>query len=267
MQTFSGFHGLKTVHLVIGKMMAGMRTYSPGEKAAPALFLIPASLGGDRTEDIWPAGNLEKIRHIRTFIVENLRSARRFLRAAGFEADFSEVRFHLLNKHTSEAILNGFLDAADRGEDTGLLSEAGSPCVADPGQAIVRLAHRRKIQVIPLVGASSILLGLMASGFNGQQFAFHGYLPVKAHERQGKIRELERQAYAADQTQVFMETPFRNNVLMEDLLAVCLGKTMLCVACDLSLPSEYIRTRPVAEWKKKMPDLHKRTSIFLLYHP
>lgn len=245
-----------------------MQTEITGSRSTtPALYLIPSGLGGDVTETVWPGGNLDRIRHIRTFVVENIRSARRFLRQAGFDADFADVQFHVLNKHTGETEMLRFLDAAQRGEDTGLLSEAGTPCVADPGQALVRLAHQRHIRVIPLVGASSILLGLMASGFNGQQFAFHGYLPIKGAERQRKIRELERQAYTTDQTQIFMEAPFRNNALLEDLVSVCKPDTLLCVACDLSLPTEYIRSFPAARWKKEMPDLHKRTSIFLMYRP
>jgi 16S rRNA (cytidine1402-2'-O)-methyltransferase len=241
--------------------------HRPTNNPQARLFLIPSSLGGDSAADVWPPGNLDRIRHIRTFIVENVRSARRFLRMAGYMSDFEEVRFLLLNKHTTEAELGSYLDATAEGKDIGLLSEAGSPCVADPGQAIVCLAHKKGIRVVPLVGASAILLGLAASGFNGQQFAFHGYLPIKKSERQKKIRELERQAYAGDQTQIFMETPFRNNALMADLLIVCRPETMLCVACDLSLPDEFIRTHVVAQWRKKMPDLHKRPSIFLIYHP
>lgn len=185
---------------------------------------------------------------------------------AGFVVPFEEVTFLVLNKHTSPTDIPGFLDAASGQADIGLLSEAGSPCVADPGQAIVRLAHDKGIQVVPLVGASSILLGLMASGFNGQQFAFHGYLPIPKNLRQKKIRDIEQTAYQHDQTQIFMEAPFRNNQLTNDLILCCREETLLCIACDLSLPSEFIATKPIREWKKKMPDLHKRASIFLIYH-
>lgn len=239
----------------------------PSDQTKGRLFLIPSALGGDSAANVWPPGNLDRIRHIRTFVVENVRSARRFLRMAGFMANFGDIRFLLLNKHTTETELGRYLDPASEGMDIGLLSEAGNPCVADPGQSIVSLAHKKGILVVPLVGASAILLGLVASGFSGQRFAFHGYLPIHKGERQKAIRELERQAYAGDQTQIFMETPFRNNALMEDLLLVCRPETLLCVACDLSLPGEYIRTHSVEQWKKKLPDLHKRTSIFLIYHP
>ncbi|MFO7998665.1 MAG: SAM-dependent methyltransferase [Bacteroidales bacterium] len=232
----------------------------------PRLFLIPSDLGGESAGAVWPAGNLERIGHLRTFIVENIRSARRFLRMAGFIVPFEEVTFLVLNKHTRPTDIPGYLDAASMHADIGLLSEAGSPCVADPGQAIVRLAHTKGIRVVPLVGASSILLGLMASGFNGQQFAFHGYLPIPKNLRQKKIRDIEQTAYQHDQTQIFMEAPFRNNQLTADLILCCRDETLLCIASDLSLPSEFIATKPIREWKKKMPDLHKRASIFLIYH-
>ena len=235
---------------------------SPGK-----LFLVPTDLGGDAIGRIWPAGNLEMIRHIRYFIVENERSARRFLRKAGYDVPFEEVLMHVLNKHTREEEVDGFLDACYGGHDMGLLSEAGVPCVADPGQRIVRTAQRKNLIVIPLVGPSSILLALMASGFNGQHFIFHGYLPVARHDRIRAIKNMEKAAYAHDQTQMFMETPYRNNQLMDDLVKNCDPATMLCVACDITQPGEFIRTLPTKEWKKNMPDLNKRPGIFLLYHP
>ncbi len=231
-----------------------------------SLYLIPSSLGSEATDHIWPAGHLSRIIHIRHFIVENERTARRFLRSAGYDISFDQVHFYLLNKHTSDLEVGGFLDAARQGSDMGLLSEAGVPCIADPGQVIVRMAHHIGIRIVPLVGASSILLGLMASGFNGQQFVFHGYLPLQKQERTIKIKAMEQAAYLHDQTQIFMETPFRNNQLIVDLTTACATETMLCIACDLTLPTEYIRTHSIKEWKKKMPDLHKRAGIFLIYH-
>jgi 16S rRNA (cytidine1402-2'-O)-methyltransferase len=230
------------------------------------LYLIPSSLGSNSTEYFWPAGNLLRIRHIHHFIVENVRSARRFLRLAGYDQDFEKVHFFLLNKHTTDIESGEFLNAAKHGYDIGLLSEAGVPCIADPGQTIVKQAHRIGIGVVPLTGASSILLGLMASGFNGQHFVFHGYLPIQKKDRVLKIKEIEKKAFHNDQTQIFMETPFRNNQLLADLLSICSAETMLCIACDLTLPTEYIRTFSIQEWKKKMPDLNKRPGIFLLYH-
>lgn len=230
------------------------------------LYLIPSGLGEEQLHHTWPAGHTETIRHIRHFIVEKERTARRFLRKSGYTSPFEEVRFYLLNKHSAHSEIQTYLHAALQGCDMGLLSEAGCPCVADPGSVVVAQAHRLHIKVIPMVGGSSILLGLMASGFNGQHFLFHGYLPIQDKERIKKIRETERQAVLLDQTQIFMETPFRNNKLMQDLVNTCQPQSLLCVACDLTTPTEFIRTLPIQQWKKEMPDLHKRTSIFLLYH-
>jgi len=236
-------------------------------KTRGRLLLIPADLGSDTTDHVWPAGNLSRISHIRHFIVENDRTARRFLRKAGFTASFDDVALLLLNKHTSDKDASGFLDAAEEGHDTGLLSEAGMPCVADPGQKVVAMAHRRGIAVVPLVGPGSVLLALMASGFSGQRFVFHGYLPIDSKARIRALQAMEREAYRLDQTQIFMETPYRNDQLMKDLLQACLPGTLLCVACDLTLPTEFIRTHPMKEWKKNMPGLHKRPGMFLLFHP
>lgn len=230
------------------------------------LYLIPSGLGSTDTGHIWPSGNLPRIEHIRHFIVENVRSARRFLRQAGYHYSFDEVHFYVLNKHTSGIEPGKFLEAAKQGLDIGLLSEAGLPCIADPGQIIVKQAHHWGIRVVPLTGASSILLGLMASGFNGQHFIFHGYLPIQKKDRALKIKEIEKAAHLKDQTQIFMETPFRNNQLIADLLSLCSTETRLCIACDLTLPTEFIRTYSIQEWEKNMPDLHKRPGIFLLYH-
>ena len=236
-------------------------------QAAGTIFLIPTDLGGESIGRIWPADNLQMIRHLRHFIVENERSARRFLRKAGYDIPFEEVSMHLLNKHTKAGEISGYLHACLAGHDMGILSEAGTPCVADPGQNIVQIAHRRGLKVVPMVGPSSMIMALMASGFNGQHFLFHGYLPISKHERIRAIKNMERAAYSHDQTQLFMETPYRNNQLMEDLVKTCDPATLICVACDITLASEYIRTLPTKEWKKNMPDLHKRPGIFLLYHP
>lgn len=229
------------------------------------LYLIPSSLGGDDIGAIWPPGNKQIVNSLNEFIVENIRSARRFLRAAGYNTNFEEVTFHQLNKHTPASVIGGFLSNAASGKNLGLLSEAGCPCIADPGQSVVALAHKQHISVIPLVGASSILLALMASGFNGQQFVFHGYLPIEKSERSKKIRTIEHSAIRDNQTQIFMETPYRNNQLMKELSNNLKDSTLLCVACDLTLPTQFIKTQIVGNWKKKMPDLHKRTSIFLIY--
>lgn len=232
-----------------------------------SLYLIPSSLGGENTEDILPAGHTRLLNSLDVFIVENLRTARRFLRSAGFTGNFDDITFHLLNKHTSRVELSGFLKDAISGKNVGLLSEAGCPCIADPGQEVVRQAHMLGIRVVPLVGPSSILLALMASGFNGQRFAFHGYLPVQGPDRARALRDLEKLSYQEDQTQIFMETPFRNDQMLESILSNCRGETMLCIACDITKEDEFINTKSVAAWKKEKPVLHKRTSIFLIYHP
>jgi len=229
------------------------------------LFLIPASLGSENIQAILPANNSEVVNGLDMFIVENLRTARRFLRAAGYLRPFDEVQFYFLNKHSSDDDLPEFIQMMLNGRNIGLLSEAGCPCIADPGHEVVLLAHQNGIPVVPLVGPSSILLALMASGFNGQQFAFHGYLPIDKTERARKLKQIELAAWKDSQTQIFMETPFRNNQMMAAMMEILRPDTLLCVACDLTLTSEFIKSQPVGNWKKNMPDLHKRTSIFLLY--
>ena len=231
------------------------------------LYLIPSSLGSEQIDTIWPPAHTQLLNRLQVYIVENLRTARRFMRTAGFTGHFDDLTFYELNKRTRQEETGGFLKSALEGKDIGLLSEAGCPCIADPGQLVVQLAHQLGIRVMPLTGPSSILLGLMASGFNGQRFTFHGYLPINGPERAKALRELEKQAYQQDQTQIFMETPFRNDQMLEAILSHCRNDTMLCIACDLTKNEEYIRTRSIAAWKKEKPALHKRTSIFLIYHP
>lgn len=236
-------------------------------KKAVCLYLIPADLGSDFIGHIWPAEHLSTIGHLRHFIVENERSARRFLRKAGFSVAFEEVSFFILDKHTKSEQTLRYLGPMRHGLDVGLLSEAGVPCVADPGASIVAMAHNEGYRVMPLVGPSSLILALMASGFNGQQFAFHGYLPLHQNARTNKIRMIEQQSYKLRQTQIFMETPYRNNQLLAGLLKTCAPETLLCIACNLTLPDEYIKTCSIGDWKKKIPDLHKRPGMFLLSHP
>ncbi len=229
-----------------------------------ALYLIPSSIGESDLGDVWPSNHLQRIDPIRVFIVENLRTARRFLRTAGYAHPFDEVTFHLLNKHTSDVEQEGFLQAALKGEPIGLLSEAGCPCIADPGQKVVYQAHMLGIPVKPMVGPSSILLALMASGMNGQHFQFHGYLPIQQPQRSKAIRSLEM-ASEKGGTQIFMETPFRNQSLVSDLLSTCKADTLLCMALDIAHPTEWIKTMTIGEWKNAtMPGLHKRPGIFLL---
>ncbi len=231
------------------------------------LYLIPNSLGSDDLNSILPQGNFDIIKSIQTFIVEDLRTARRFLSKAGHAGNIDQLEFYVLNEHTNTNEISDYLETIKLGKDMGLLSDAGVPCVAEPGAAIVSLAQNAGIQVVPLVGPSSILLGLMASGFNGQNFAFVGYLPKEKNERIRRIKELESRVYKEDQTQLFIETPYRNNQMFESLLTQCNPETKVCVACDISLPSEYIVTHKVHDWKKlkAKPDLHKRNTLFLIY--
>lgn len=211
-----------------------------------------------------PNFNLQILLKINTFIVEELRSARRFLRKAGYNNNFETVTFYLLNEHTPGDEVSGMLENALKGHHIGLLSEAGLPCIADPGNLAVRMAHQKGIRVIPLTGPSSIMLALMASGLNGQNFVFHGYLPVKPDERTKALRELEHIALKTNQTQIFIETPYRNMQMLESILKTCHPSLSLCVAADLTLDTEWIKSMPVHEWKKQKQELNKRPAVFLL---
>jgi 16S rRNA (cytidine1402-2'-O)-methyltransferase len=228
------------------------------------LYLIPTPLGETGFEAGLPVFNHQILKNITIFIVEELRTARRFLRKAGYTEDFESVIFYLLNEHTPDNEAVTMLEKAIAGNHIGLLSEAGLPCIADPGNIIVRLAHRKGIRVIPLTGPSSIMLALMASGLNGQNFVFHGYLPVKPDERTKTLKELEKVIFKSNQTQIFIETPYRNLAMLESILKVCHPSLMLSIAVDLTLKTEWIRSMPVSEWKKQKPELHKRPAVFLL---
>lgn len=229
-----------------------------------SLYLIPNTLGETPAQRLFPPYNREVICSITQFIVEESRTARRFLATLNLPHPIDTLQFYELNEHT-EARETEALMALFRKGDVGLLSEAGVPGVADPGSEIVKRAHLAGIKVIPLVGPSSILLAMMASGMNGQNFAFAGYLPVKKEARAERIKQLERRSATEQQSQIFIEAPYRNNALLEELLRVCLPSTRICVAADLTLPTEYIRTASRAEWKKgPLPDLHKRPTIWVL---
>lgn len=230
------------------------------------LYLIPVPLGeeGD-IETLIPQQARQLAASLRTFVVEHPKTARQFLKKTGTVIPLQEIRMSTLNEHTHQEELENLLQPLLAGEDIGLLSEAGCPAVADPGANLVRLAHTRNIRVVPLVGPSSILLALMASGLNGQSFAFLGYLPAERNERVKRITEIEQTSQRLDQTQIFIETPYRNNQLLQDLLGTCHPETELCVASDLTLPSESVMTRRMSEWKKNQPDYNKQPAIFLLY--
>ena len=229
------------------------------------LYLLPTFLAPANPNSVFPSENLPITNKLNTFIVEDIRTARRFLRKAGFTKSFDNIVFHILDKHTDTTAVNSFLDAANEGEDIGLLSEAGVPCVADPGSEIVRIAHRRNIRVAPLIGPSSILLALMGSGFNGQNFVFHGYLPIKPNERAKAIQRIEKDIYSKNQTQIFIEAPYRNNHVLETICKSCKPETLLSLAVDITSENESIKTKSVTEWNKSLPNLHKKPVVFLLY--
>jgi 16S rRNA (cytidine1402-2'-O)-methyltransferase len=229
------------------------------------LYLIPVTLGETEISKVLPPYNKEIITSIRYFIVENIRTARRFLKQTDAEIDIDSLTFYTLNKHTSATELSGFLKPIADGNSIGIISEAGCPAVADPGADIVAIAQKKNIPVVPLVGPSAILLALMASGFNGQSFAFHGYLPIDAGERAKTLKILEQRIYSENQTQLFIETPYRNGKLVEDILKTCKPATRLCIAADITLAGEFIKTKSIAEWKKQVPDLSKRPCIFAIY--
>lgn len=228
------------------------------------VFLIPVFLSDTSPNSVFPGDNLAIITNLDAFIVEDIRTARRFLRKVGYKKDFEEVKFYLLNEHTDSSEIYTYLDDVKKGQDIGLMSEAGIPCVADPGYQIVNLAHQSDIEVKPLIGPSSILLALMSSGFNGQQFVFHGYLPIDKHQRRKVILNIENKARKSNQTQIFIETPYRNNKLLADILTSCADNTMLCIATDITGEKEYIKTKSVSQWSKLQIDLHKKPTVFLI---
>lgn len=230
----------------------------------PHLFLIPTTLGESSVEKVLPAEIMQVVKSLRFFVVENTRTARRHLKKMVPEIVIDDLDFKELNEHTPQKELDLLLEPIRLGHDVGILSEAGCPGVADPGADLVRMAHDQGIKVVPLVGPSSILLALMASGMNGQNFAFIGYIPVKPAERSAAIRDIERNSIKDRQTQIFIEAPYRNTKLLEDLLAVCNSQTRLCIAVDLTLESEFVVTKTIANWKKAIPDINKRPAIFLM---
>ncbi len=231
----------------------------------PNLFLIPTSLGESDFNRILPSQNTETVSVLRYFIVEDVRTARRFLKKANPAIDIDSLTFFILNQHTSPEELSDFLKPMFNGNDMGVISEAGCPAIADPGADVVAIAQKNNFIVVPLVGPSSILLSLMASGFNGQNFAFVGYLPIQPDERSKAIKKLESRVYSENQTQIFIETPYRNMKMLEEILKVCQPSTRLCIAADITLDTEYIKTKTMKEWKTQLPDLNKRPSIFLIY--
>lgn len=237
------------------------------EKIEPALYLIPVTLGETEYQKVLPEYNKKILRGIKNFIVENRRSAIRFLKLADSSIDIDLLEFLELNEHSDLARISNYLDPLLKKKlPMGIISEAGCPAVADPGAAVVEMAQKKNLKVVPLSGPSSMIMAVMASGLNGQSFAFNGYLPVKPNERAAKIRQLENRAWNEKQTQLFIEAPYRNLKMLESILNSCRNETLVCVAAGLTTEQEFIKTLSVAEWKKtNEPPINKVPAIFLIY--
>ncbi|MCK0147750.1 SAM-dependent methyltransferase [Arenibacter sp. F26102] len=229
------------------------------------LYLIPTTLGDNEPLEVLPISIKRTIENIDHYIVENEKTARHFIKKISSKKSQPGLHINLLNKFTEPEILPTFLDPCFEGYNVGILSEAGCPGIADPGADIVRIAHEKGIQVVPLVGPSSILLALMASGLNGQSFAFNGYLPIESGERKKSIKKFEKLSRDNDQSQIFIETPYRNDKLLTELIKSLSPQTLVCIACDITLPTEFIATKKVADWQKTTVDLHKRPTIFIIH--
>lgn len=228
------------------------------------LYLIPSPLGDNDPAEVIPGPVLASLTGFRTFVVEEIRTARRYLSRAGLKGRIDGLEFHELNEHTDQATVESYLRLFDNGNDVALISEAGLPAVADPGAQLVALAHRHGIEVVPAVGPSSLMLALMASGLNGQSFAFCGYIPAKTDERRSRLKTLEKVSGQLKQTQIIIETPYRNDALFADILAVCSPSVRVCVAANITMPDSYIKTKKVSEWKKEGLVIGKRPCVFLL---
>ena len=228
------------------------------------LFLIPSPLGDNDPAEVIPQPVLDSLRGFRTFVVEEIRTARRYLSKAGLKGKIGDLEFHELNEHTEQSTVEGYLKLFDNGNDVALISEAGLPAVADPGAQLVGLAHRHGIEVVPAVGPSSLMMSLMASGLNGQSFAFCGYIPAKTEERKSKLKLLEKISGQLKQTQIIIETPYRNDSLLKDILSTCSPSTRLCIAANITMPDAYIKTKTVSQWKKENLIIGKRPCVFLI---
>lgn len=235
-----------------------------GKTSKGKLYLIPSTLGDSPPLEVLPISIKRSIESIDHYIVENEKTARHFIKKISPRKSQPSLKLFALNKFTEASEIPSFLDPCFNGFDVGILSEAGCPGVADPGAVVVKIAHEKKIQVVPLVGPSSILLALMASGLNGQNFAFNGYLPIDSSERKKEIKRLEKKSRDENQSQIFIETPYRNNKLLEELQRTLAGSTKVCVACDITLSTEFILTEAAGSWKNVQVDLHKRPTIFII---
>lgn len=228
------------------------------------LYLIPSPLGENEPNEVIPAPVLASLANFRTFVVEEVRTARRYLSRAGLKGHIGELEFFELNEHTDNATIEGYVRLFDHGNNVALISEAGLPAVADPGAQLVALCHRCGIEVVPAVGPSSLMLALMSSGLNGQSFAFCGYLPAKTEERRAKLKSIEKLSSQHRQTQIFIETPYRNDGMLADILSVCNGNTRVCVAANITMPDAYIKTKTVSQWKQSPISIGKRPCVFLM---
>ncbi|MCM4169774.1 Ribosomal RNA small subunit methyltransferase I [Arenibacter antarcticus] len=228
------------------------------------LFLIPTTLGDNAPLEVLPISVKSTIEQIDHYVVENEKTARHFIKKISSKKSQPGLHISLLNKYTEPELLPTFLDPCLEGYNVGIISEAGCPGIADPGADLVHIAHKKGIQVVPLVGPSSILLALMASGLNGQSFAFNGYLPIEAGERKASLKKFERLSKEHDQSQIFIETPYRNNKLLAEIIKTLSPRTQVCIACDITLTTEFIATKMVEEWKGANLDLHKRPTIFII---
>ena len=228
------------------------------------LYLIPTTLGDNEPLEVLPLSVKKCIEELDWFIVENEKTARRFIKRIAPKKKQQSLHILKLDKYADEMEVMTYLDECDKGVSVGLLSEAGVPAIADPGAEIVKMAHEKQVRVVPLVGPSSIIMAMMASGFNGQNFAFNGYLPIDPSERKKKIKFLERLSFDQNQSQIFIETPYRNEKMFNDLKSTLAPNTKLCIACDITLQTEYIKSLKINDWKHQSPDLHKRPAIFII---
>lgn len=235
------------------------------EIVSAKLILFPVPIGSDDPDTSLPPYNRQLLNTCRTFIVEDIRTARRNLKRMGYASAIDDVVFYELNEHTDPVSIGHYLDPIAEGENVGLMSEAGLPCIADPGNLITAMAQRKGVEILPLVGPSSIFMALMASGFNGQNFAFNGYPPIEESRRIALLRTIEQRIQRDNQTQIFIEAPYRNDKLLRFFATHLSAHTRICVACDITLPTQYIRTREAREWLADVPELHKRPAIFLIY--
>ena len=228
------------------------------------LYLIPSPLGDNNPLEVIPSAVMELIPTLKHFVVEEVKTARRYLSKTGLKGKIDSLKFYELNEHTKIEQIEGYIQILLEGENVGLISEAGLPAVADPGSSLVEFAHNHGIEVRPMVGPSSLMMALMASGMNGQSFAFTGYLPIKSDERKAKIKHLEKLSLTQHQSQIIIETPYRNNSLLADFLLVCAPKTRLCIAADISLPEAFIKTKTIEQWRREKVDLNKKPCVFIL---